>query len=152
MKTKDKNNLKEGAMSTISVLGGLSGGVLGINKLPAPYGKWILLSAGVAGTFLVENKNLQVVMAAIGAVGLAKVLKDATAGKTGILNMVNTFTPTLAGVGRLGNVNMPMRLGRLGNNPAGADAVPLDYAGNLSGSLGNTYESSMPAELSLALS
>lgn len=112
MKKVTGSNLKSSAMSILTVYLGLVLGVFTLQKVPSHLAKYVAAAVGLGGPFFVKNKDLQILFATVGAAGVSKIIKDLTAGKTGVLSMVNSSTPTLAGTGGMGYAGS---LGRLGN-------------------------------------
>lgn len=131
MKQLNVKNLKESATMILTVYLGLILGVYSMNNIPSAMAKYAAAAVGLIGPFAVKNTTLKTLLAVVGAAGTAKIVKDMTEGKTGILSTVNSFAPTLSGVRGLGNANyylgnMPSapiseRLA-LGNMPAEAQA------------------------------
>jgi hypothetical protein len=85
------------------------------------------------GILAVQMKNpyAKSIFAGIGAVHLITVVKNATAGKTGLLSVVNSYTPSVSGLKGLGNadINIDRFLGNAGSSmPALEMSYADDYA------------------------
>lgn len=118
-----------------AISAGLAAGKLtadqAVSRLHPIYGP--LAGTIVMGILAVQMKNpyAKSIFAGIGAVHLITVVKNATAGKTGLLSVVNSYTPSVSGLKGLGNadINIDRFLGNAGSSmPALEMSYADDYA------------------------
>lgn len=135
MKTVTVNSTLSSVKDIAAISAGLAAGKLtadqAVSRLHPIYGP--LAGTIVMGILAVQMKNkyAKSIFAGIGAVHLITVVKNATAGRTGLLSVVNSYTPSINGFNGFGMTEDVDVSRFLGEAPSQAMiAAPADYLGS----------------------